>query len=86
MLGNTEVKTYRFCLQCKRNNFFIYNKLIGHSRCQTCQGQYSAPVDEIKEFKNKVLNILRSRKGLQNNREMEELIEKIERLGVGHDR
>lgn len=66
----TVVKTLRYCQQCKRNTFWLYNRIIRHSRCHSCGGSFSRPVDEkeilLREiekyrhaYKDKLLDILK---------------------------
>ena len=39
-------KSHRYCMLCKKNRKFVYNRMVGHSECIYCSSRMARKVKE----------------------------------------
>lgn len=77
-----ELKTMRYCVNCKKNTLFELNKVLGHSECVECGSRYASPIKDIIKLMD-LLDYFDARvKELESGRKHKELSDNNELLSL----
>jgi len=88
------LNTVRFCSVCRKNRFFVYQKIIGHSQCQECGSGFakafkefniSALKNALKIRRNNILEDVSTESMKERLREIDYVLFRISRLEINDE-